>query len=114
MDYATLLGLSPLFGLGQNVETDTSLQNLPGTSEKGKVKEEDKKKQGPFDVTFTDAQLAALGRMAAGQDMEQPRIHTPAVVPPRVPNVMPMVSAQLPQVQQPQRPTLASLIYGGR
>jgi hypothetical protein len=102
MDYATMLGLSPAFGLGQEVGTDVAMQQAVASPEGvGATKSP---------LGFTPEQLALLSKMgASGQGPAYPAPGAPA---PRVPHMGALTPLPIPQALPAKRLPLSKLIYG--
>lgn len=101
MDYATMLGLSPAFGLGQEVGTDVAMQQAVASGGAGEAK---------APLGFTPEQLAQLSKMgASGQGPAYPAPGAPA---PRVPHMGALTPLPTPQALPAKRLPLSKLIYG--
>lgn len=104
MDYATMLGLSPAFGLGQEVGTDAAMQQAVASPEGSAA--------AKSPIGFTPEQLAMLSKMGAvGSGPAYPAPGAPA---PRVPNMGALTPLPVPQVLPRKRAPLGELIYGAK
>ncbi len=102
MDYATMLGLSPAFGLGQEVGTDVAMQQAVASPEGTPST------KSP--IGFTPEQLAMLSKMGAvGSGPAYPAPGAPA---PRVPHMGALTPLPVPQALPRKRAPLSELIYG--
>lgn len=104
MDYATLLGLSPAFGLGAQVETDVPMQ---AAIEAPTEPSQNPSAKAP---SFTNEQLAALAKMGLGG--QSPLYPAPGAHAARAPQIGALTPLPTPAPIARKRQGLAELIYG--
>lgn len=103
MDYANMLGLSPTFGLGGQVETDVAMQNAvsaPDTAQATSGKA----------PSFTNEQLAMLSKMGLGG--QSPLYPAPGAPSARAPQIGALTQLPTPAPISRKRQALGELIYG--
>lgn len=103
MDYANMLGLSPAFGLGGQVNEDVAMQNAVAAS--------DAPQAAPGKVpSFTNEQLAMLAKMGLGG--QSPLYPAPGAPSARVPQIGALTQLPTPAPIARKRQALGELIYG--
>jgi len=103
MDYANMLGLSPTFGLGGQVNEDVAMQNAvaaPDAPQEASAKA----------PSFTNEQLAALAKMGLGG--QSPLYPAPGAHAARAPQIGALTQLPTPAPIARKRQGLAELIYG--
>jgi len=103
MDYANMLGLSPAFGLGGQVNEDVAMQNAvaaPDAPQEASAKA----------PSFTNEQLAALAKMGLGG--QSPLYPAPGAHAARAPQIGALTQLPTPAPIARKRQGLAELIYG--
>lgn len=103
MDYANMLGLSPAFGLGGQVNEDVAMQNAvaaPDASQATSAKA----------PSFTNEQLAMLAKMGLGG--QSPLYPAPGAPLARAPHIGALTPLPTPAPISRKRQGLGELIYG--
>lgn len=103
MDYANMLGLSPAFGLGGQVNEDVAMQNAvaaPDAPQEASAKA----------PSFTNEQLAALAKMGLGG--QSPLYPAPGAHAARAPQIGALTQLPTPAPIARKRQALGELIYG--
>lgn len=103
MDYANMLGLSPAFGLGGQVNEDVAMQNAvaaPDASQTPSAKA----------PSFTNEQLAMLAKMGLGG--QSPLYPAPGAPLARAPHIGALTPLPTPAPISRKRQGLGELIYG--
>ena len=103
MDYANMLGLSPAFGLGGQVNEDVAMQNAVAAPD------------APQEATgkapsFTNEQLAMLAKMGLGG--QSPLYPAPGAPLARAPHIGALTPLPTPAPIARKRQALGELIYG--
>jgi len=103
MDYANMLGLSPAFGLGGQVNEDVAMQNA--------VAAPDAPQEAPGKApSFTNEQLAMLAKMGLGG--QSPLYPAPGAPLARAPHIGALTPLPTPAPIARKRQALGELIYG--
>ena len=103
MDYANMLGLSPAFGLGGQVNEDVAMQNAVAASDAPQATSA----KAP---SFTNEQLAMLAKMGLGG--QSPLYPAPGAPSARVPQIGALTQLPTPAPIARKRQALGELIYG--
>ena len=103
MDYANMLGLSPAFGLGGQVNEDVAMQNA--------VAAQDAPQEAPGKApSFTNEQLAMLAKMGLGG--QSPLYPAPGAPSARAPQIGALTQLPIPAPIARKRQGLGELLYG--
>lgn len=103
MDYANMLGLSPTFGLGGQVNEDVAMQNAvaaPDAPQAASTKA----------PSFTNEQLGMLAKMGLGG--QSPLYPAPGAPSARAPQIGALTQLPTPAPISRKRQALGELIYG--
>ena len=103
MDYANMLGLSPTFGLGGQVNEDVAMQNAvaaPDAPQAASTKA----------PSFTNEQLGMLAKMGLGG--QSPLYPAPGAPSARAPQIGALTQLPTPAPISRKRQGLGELLYG--
>lgn len=103
MDYANMLGLSPTFGLGGQVNEDVAMQNAvaaPDAPQAASTKA----------PSFTNEQLGMLAKMGLGG--QSPLYPAPGAPSARAPQIGALTQLPIPAPIARKRQGLGELLYG--
>lgn len=103
MDYANMLGLSPTFGLGGQVNEDVAMQNAvaaPDAPQAASTKA----------PSFTNEQLGMLAKMGLGG--QSPLYPAPGAPSARAPQIGALTQLPTPAPISRKRQALGELLYG--
>ena len=103
MDYANMLGLSPTFGLGGQVNEDVAMQNAVAATDAPQAASG----KAP---SFTNEQLAMLSKMGLGG--QSPLYPAPGAPSARAPQIGALTQLPTPAPIARKRQALGELIYG--
>ncbi len=108
MDYANMLGLSPTFGLGGQVNEDVAMQNAvaaPDTAQAASAQAASTKAP-----SFTNEQLGMLAKMGLGG--QSPLYPAPGAPSARAPQIGALTQLPTPAPIARKRQGLGELLYG--
>lgn len=103
MDYANMLGLSPTFGLGGQVNEDVAMQNAVAATDAPQAAST----KAP---SFTNEQLGMLAKMGLGG--QSPLYPAPGAPSARAPQIGALTQLPTPAPIARKRQALGELIYG--
>lgn len=103
MDYANMLGLSPTFGLGGQVNEDVAMQNAVSSQDTSQATSG----KAP---SFTNEQLVMLSKMGLGG--QSPLYPAPGAPSARAPQIGALTQLPIPASISRKRQALGELIYG--